>query len=224
MAEAVARQQKTEVLARLYDGKLRLERRNGAAKIYACTYLQGKNIVKTTGEITLSAATKVATDWYLELRDRVRKGGHLHGRSFADMAEAFIAHANQLREVSDGQRPNYQEKWKLLKAYFEGVKVTDIDTKFLLGLRETRSRDKSKNGARVRPATLKKDMDFVRLVLRHARSIEQVIDDLPEFPSFRGEAWEVVPNPRPFLNHEQWVKLRKLGKARIAEEGLNPRT
>jgi hypothetical protein len=48
--------------------------------------VQGKNLVKTTGEITLSAATKVATDWYLELRDRVRKGEHLHGRSFADMA------------------------------------------------------------------------------------------------------------------------------------------
>ena len=224
MAEAATRQQKTEMLARLYDGKLRLERRNGAPNIYASTYLQGKNLVKTTGEITLSAATKVATDWYLELRDRVRKGEHLNGRSFADMADAFIAHANQLREVSDGQRRNYQEKWNLLKPHFEGVKVTDVDTKFLLGLRETRSQDKSKKGAPVRPARLKKDMDFVRLVLRHARSIEEVIDNLPEFPSFRGEAWEVVPNPRPFLDHEQWVNVRKLAKARSAEKGLNPRT
>jgi hypothetical protein len=58
----------------------------------------------------LSAATKMATDWYLELRDRIRKGEHLHGRSFADMAESFIAHANRLREVSEGQRRNYQEK------------------------------------------------------------------------------------------------------------------
>jgi hypothetical protein len=73
MAEAAARPTKTEMLARLYDGKLRLERRNGAPRIYACTYLQGKNIVKTTGEQTLSAATKVATDWYLDLRDRIRK-------------------------------------------------------------------------------------------------------------------------------------------------------
>ncbi len=47
---------------------------------------------------------------------------------------------------------------------------------------------------------------------------------MPEFPSFRGEAWEVVPSPRPFLDHEQWVKLRKLAKARISEPGLNPRT
>ena len=97
------------MLAKLYDGKLRLERRNGGPSIYACTYLQGKNIVKSTGEHTLPAATKVATDWYFELRDRIRKGEHLHGRSFAEMAEAFIAHANQLREVSEGQRRNYPE-------------------------------------------------------------------------------------------------------------------
>src|SRR5581483_11148979 len=123
MAEAPqnkpGRQQKTEMLARLYDGKLRLERRNGAPKIYACTYLQGKNIVKTTGEITVSAATRVATDWYLDLRDRVRKGEHLHGHSFAEMAEAFIRHANQVREVSEGQREQYRIKWNLLKGQFE---------------------------------------------------------------------------------------------------------
>jgi hypothetical protein len=35
MAEARRRQQTTETLARLYDGKLRLERRNGAPKILA---------------------------------------------------------------------------------------------------------------------------------------------------------------------------------------------
>jgi hypothetical protein len=33
MAEAAARQQKTETLAKLYDGKLRLERRNKAPRI-----------------------------------------------------------------------------------------------------------------------------------------------------------------------------------------------
>jgi integrase len=102
--------------------------------------------------------------------------------------------------------------------------VNDVDTRFLLALRETRSKAQTKNGESVKPATLKKDMDFVRLVLKYAKNIEKNISDLPEFPSFRGESWEVIPSPRPFLDHEQWVKLRKLGKARIAEAGLNPRT
>jgi hypothetical protein len=224
MAEAARRQQTTETIAKLYDGKLRLERRNGSPKISARTFLQGKNVVFSTQEQTLPAATKVATNWYLDLRDRVRKGEQLHGRSFADMAEAFILHANRVREVSEGQRRNYKEKWNLLKEHFNSVKVTDVDANFLLALRETRSQKKTKNGVAVKPATLKKDIDFVRLVLRHAKQIEKCLDELPEFPSFRGEAWEVIPAPRPFLDHDQWVKLRKLGKARIDEPDQNPRS
>jgi hypothetical protein len=114
--------------------------------------------------------------------------------------------------VSEGQRRNYRPKWALLKAHFEDVKVTDVDTRFLLALRESRSKAQTKNGEAVKPATLKKDMDFVRLVLKYAKNIEKNISDLPEFPSFRGESWEVIPSPRPFLDHEQRVKLRKLGK------------
>ena len=224
MAAVHRRQQKTETLATLYVGKLGLERRNGAPKIFARAYLQGKSIVHTTGEQTVAAATKVATDWYLELRDRVRKGEHLHGRSFAHCADAFLEHADLVREVSEGQRRNYRQKWNLLKSHFNGVKVTDVDTKFLLELREKRSKAQTKNGEPVKPATLKKDLDFVRLVLHHARYIEKCLDELPEFPSFRGESWEVVPSPRPFLDHDQWVKLRKLGKARINEKDLNPRS
>lgn len=218
------RQQKTELVTRLYEGKLRLERRNGAARIYASAYLQGRNVVKSTGEVTVPAATKAATSWYLEQLERIRKGEQLHGRTFADIAESFLLHAERLREVSEGQRGNYRDKWNLLKAHFNGVKITDIDTAFLLALRQTRSEAKTKNGAPVRPATLKKDLDFVRLVLRHAKNIEKCLDEIPEFPSFRGEAWEVVPNPRPFLDHEQWVKVRRLAKQRISEGDLNPRS
>lgn len=218
------RAQTTEVLAKLFEGKLRLERRNGGSLISARTFVQGRLVRRSTGERTLSAARKVATDWYLELLDRVRKGEHLHGRSFADLAEAFITHANQVREVSEGQRRNYRQKWALLKEHFAGMKVTDVDTKFLMALREKRSKAVTKNGQPVKPATLKKDLDFVRLVLRYAKHIEKVLDDLPEFPSFRGEAWQVVPSPRPFLDHGQWVAVRKLAKSRATEEGLNPRT
>lgn len=82
-----------------------------------------------------------------------------------------------------GQRRNYKEKWNLLKPHFAGVKVTDVDAKFLLALRETRSQARTRNGEPVKPATLKKDIDFVRLVLRHAKQIEKCLDELPQFPS-----------------------------------------
>ena len=65
------------------------------------------------------------------------------------------------RKASGG----YKWKWALLKPHFDGVKVTDVDTKFLLSLRETLSQKKTQTGGLVKPATLKKDLDFVRLVL-----------------------------------------------------------
>lgn len=219
-----ARRQTTEVVSKLYDGKLRLERRNGASVISARTFIQGKLIRKSTGESNVHAATKIATDWYLDLRSRERHGEDIHGRTFAETAEAFLEHADQVREVSEGQRRNYRQKWNLLKAHFDGVKVANVDTKFLLHLRELRSKAKTRDGKLVRPATLKKDMDFVRLTLRHAKEIERSIETLPAFPSFRGHAWEVVPNPRPFLDYNQWVKLRDLAKERMNEPDLNPRT
>jgi hypothetical protein len=96
------------------------------------TYLQGKYVVKSTGERTVAAATKVATDWYLDLRDRTRKGEHHHGQSFADLASKFLlTHADQMRELSEGQRRNYRQKWELLKGHFSDTKVQDIDTRFL---------------------------------------------------------------------------------------------
>lgn len=219
-----AKRSTTELVSKLYDGKLRLERRNGCPIITARTFLQGKLIQKTTGERTLHAATKIATDWYLELRDRVRKGEHLHGKTFSEIADAFVIHAEQIREVSEGQRRNYRQKNALLKPFFEGVNIADVDSKFLLALREKRSKALTKKAKPVQPATLKKDMDFVRLVLHYARYIEKCIDGLPEFPSFRGGEWEVIPNPRPFLDHDQYVKVRDLAKKRMLEPDLNPRT
>ena len=224
MAAASAKAETTEVVAKLYEGKLRLERRDGGTLITARTFIQGKLVRKTTGERTLAAATKVATGWYLDLLGRDRKGEHFHGHFFGEVAEKFLTHAEQMREVSEGQRRNYRQKWALLKPHFERKNIADIDTRFLLALREARSKAQTKTGQPVKPATLKKDMDFIRMVLRHACDIEKLLERIPTFPSFRGEAWEVTPSPRPFLDHDQWVKVRKLAKARVDDPDQNPRS
>ena len=216
--------QTTTTIKKLMDGKLRLERRNANPTIYARTYIQGKNLVHRTGETRITNATSVATDWFLGLRERVMKGEQLHGVQFSAVVEKFLAHAEQVQSVSEGQRRNYGHKWHLLKPHFEGVKVTDIDARFLLELRQKRADTTTKNGTKVKPTTLKKDLVFVRLVLQHAKEWEKCLTELPQFPSFRGDAWAVVPTPRPFLNHEQWTKVRDLAKARAEEGNLNPRT
>src|SRR6202166_1284793 len=93
------RQQKTVLVERLNGGKLRIERRNGSPNLYAAAYLDGKNVAKCTGEDTPNAARKVALDWYLEQRDRIRREERLHGRPLADSGDRFLKHADEVGEV-----------------------------------------------------------------------------------------------------------------------------
>lgn len=246
MESVPKRQQTTVLVERLNGGKLRIERRSGSPRFYASAYLDGKNVVKCTGEETLNAAEKVAFDWYLEQRDRIRRGEHLHGRLFADCVDKFLKHADSVGEVSVGQRRNYRQKWSLFEGHFEAVKVTDIDASFLMTLRKDRTEGPLKkkgkpatdaqctraadDAAKERPwkrpsnATLKKDLDFIRLVLKYAQEWEKCIDSIPQFPSFRGRTWKVIANPRPFLTHPEWQKVRARARDRALESGLNPRT
>jgi len=221
---AKRRRQTTKTVRKLFEGRLRIEQRPPRRAYYARVCIQGKLLVKSTGETTIAAAKRVAGEWYRDLLAKARMGELIHGRTFEDVAEKFLKHAEQVKAVSEGQRRNYRQKWDLLKPHFEGVKVTDIDARFLLELRQKRADTKTKNGTNVKPATLKKDLDFVRQVLHHAKEWEKCLKGLPQFPSFRGDAWAVVPSPRPFLNHEQWTKVRDLAKERVEDPTLNSQT
>jgi integrase len=216
--------QTTTTIRKLFDGKLRLERRNQSPMVYARTYLQGKSLVTRTCETTIGAATEVAKDWYVDLLQRVKNGEQLHGRPFNELAQRFLAHAERHRRVSAGQLEQYRVKLNMLAPYFLGKKVADIDESFLLELREQRSRCVTKAGTPVKPTTLKKDLIVVRLVLQYAKGIEKCITDVPRFPSFAGDSWRIVQTGRPFLSLKQWQKVRDLAKQRSEEEGLNPRT
>src|SRR5450756_656855 len=96
MPDTPARQT-TTTIKKLMDGKLRLERRNANLNIYARTYLQGKNLVFRTRETRIVEATNTATDWYLGLLDRVRRGEQLHGVLFSQVVEKFLSLITHLR-------------------------------------------------------------------------------------------------------------------------------
>lgn len=229
------RTQRTEIVEHLNGGKLRLERRNGSANLYASAYLQGRNVIKSTGEETPGAARKVALNWYLEQLERIRRGDHLRGKTFSECAEAFLQHAESMKEVTEGQRRNYRQKWSLLERYFGDVLISNVDAAFLVRLRDLRKTNpvvcldeqgspRPSHGKTPSNATLKKDMNFVSLVCRHAKEWMKCLDALPEFPSFRGRLWKIKANRRPFLDVEQWRRVRQRAKDRMNEEGLNPRT
>ena len=223
--EASGRRQTTETVSKLYHGKLRLERRNGGRTIYARTFQQGKLVTKSTGETTIGAATKVATDWYLDLLQRVRFGEHLHGPTFNKaLVEKFIDHKRRRHGTSEGQCQNFRDKWNLLKSHLDGVNLAAIDAQWLEDFRVTRSHSKTRYGVPIKPATLKKDLDFIRGVLRYAKEWEKSIAQLPEFPSFTGSKWTILKSPRPFFDKDDFKRLLKVARSRMREPDLNPRT
>jgi integrase len=226
MPNVPRRHQTIATVATLYNGKLRLERRNTNPTIHARAFLHGKTVGKSTGEQTLGAATKVATDWYLAQLDGIRNGAGPHGTVplFSDIAGKFLRHVTRQAEVSAGQQEQYHIKWHLLKKHFTGVNVADVDARFLMTLRDTRSQEPTQCGTLTKPATIRKDLTFVRLVLRYAKEWEKCLPELPQFPSFRGEKWTCSPSPRPFLNRTQWRTVRDLAIVRAVEPDLNPRT
>jgi integrase len=191
--------------------------------VYARAYLQGKDRVFRTNETNLHAAGEAATSWYLDLRHRIGQQQRLDPPLFSEIAEQFIRDAERRKRVSEGQREQYRIKWNLLKPRFVGVTIAAVDAAFLEELREKRSKVLTVRGTPVKPATLKKDLNFVSLVLRHAKA-RKFLRELPAFPTFRDRAYQIVPSPRPFLDGNQYKTLHQLAKQRADEPDLNPRT
>jgi hypothetical protein len=212
--------QPTEKVKSLLGGKIALERRNRNPMLYARARVQGKQLVYRTGETSILNGTRLAEDWYLSLLDRVRKGEQIHGRTFVDIAERFIAHCDRNNFPSALQRRNYRHKLSLLRdPYLNGVRVMDIDADWLDSFRVKRADTEGSP----KPTTIKKDLDFIRLVLRHAMEREKCLESLPQFPSFRG-SWQIVSEGRPFFNTGDYRKLIRVAWQRTREQHLNPRT
>lgn len=213
-------------LATVADGRVRLERLRSSGIISARAWIQGKDIRKSTGERTLEAAKRVALEWWEDLRARDRMGIKIHSLTFADCAEKFVA-AQKNRAarglISDGQARNYEQKWSVLKPLFVGIKATDVDAEFLESVRDRRSKLESKTGHALTASTMKKDFIFVLGVMKHAKDVLKVIDEVPQTPSFTG-TFSIQRRGIPFLTDSEYRLLHQTAKDQIDEEGIPPRT
>ena len=135
-----------QLVERLYHGRLRIERRTRSPFLYARTFIQGRLVSKSTGERDTGRAIKVATDWYLEQLDRVRRGENIHGHRtlFSEAVRAFLRHAKSAKKVTPDQIKNYEDKWAMFEktyaTYFDGLTVHDIDLEWLERFRHERAK------------------------------------------------------------------------------------
>jgi len=216
------RRQRTITVRKLFEGRLRIEQRPPRRAYYARVCIQGKLLVKSTGETTIAAAKRVAGEWYRDLLAKTRLGESIHERTFADVAEKFLAYQDKVAHVSEGQRGNYHDKWSVLKQYLRTLKLSDINLQFLEDLRERRFQQSVADEKKVSASTLKKDLIFIRLVLKHAIEREHCLEQLPAFPSFAQQKWKIVPKPRPFFSKAEYDELKAAASRRIREAD-NPR-
>jgi hypothetical protein len=219
--------------------KVRIERRNGSPRLYARVFINGKWRIKNTGEVSVGAAVREAEKFYLDLLIAQRAGNlpKLPGGPapvpFSTAYESFIKRREASGYQSPGQIQNYKDKWTLLKADLESMALSDIDTVWLEQLRNKRKASThivdalGRSRVRKNPvsnATLKKDFDFIRMVLKHARDFDKTVETVPTFPEFEGRVWRVEKNRRPFLPPRVWNTVKRAALKQASERKVNPRT
>ena len=99
-----------------------------------------------TMETTIGAASKVAEDWFYELKARVRRGGQLHEPLFSDIVREFLVDPSIQGGVSAGTHGNYAKKWNVLEPLFRDVRVSAVTLDKLEDVRNTRAAGTNRYG------------------------------------------------------------------------------
>ena len=211
--------QRTAIVKTLLGGKVRLLRHNRNPMLYARAYLQGRYVKIRTMETTIREASEVAEEWYLDLRERIRRGVQLHEPLFADVVSEFLTDPTVKATVSTGQHENYGKKWSILEPFFKNVRVSQVTLERLEDIRNTRAAATNRYGNRSTANTIDKDMTFIRQVLRWGQERKSLKIVVPPAPKRRGR-FAVVKQGRPNLSLKQWrrVTRKALTDARATEQ------
>jgi hypothetical protein len=79
------------LLAKICDGRVRLERLRTTQNISVRAFIQGKHIRQSLRTANLSQAKRMGTEWWSELLVRKKRGEQIHAPTFADCAKKFLA-------------------------------------------------------------------------------------------------------------------------------------
>ena len=85
----------------ILGGKVHIFKRPNSSHWQCSTYIAGKNRRRTTKEESLSKAKKIAEDWYLQLRGKLRNGEIKTEKTFREAAEQYL---KEYGIITQGQR------------------------------------------------------------------------------------------------------------------------
>jgi hypothetical protein len=169
--------------------------------------------------ISIRAASKVAEEWFFDLKTRVRQGDQLHEPLFSEIVREFLIDPSIKGAVSAGTHANYGKKWSVLEPFFRGTPVSGVTLDKLEDVRNTRAAGTNRYGTAISANTIDKDVVFIRQVLRWGVERNSVAITVPPSPKGKGR-FEVVKHGCPMLLLKQWrtVTLAARKRAQDAEK------
>jgi integrase len=210
----------------LMGGKLHVYRRENSDKWQCSTFLAGKNWRKSTKQDSLTIATVIAEDWYLELKGKMRGGELKFGKTFKDAADKFLP---EYRALTYGERsPKYVKGMELilnahLLPFFGPTLLVEITPGLVQEYRIHRmtSRKDKKTGEPKRPArsTLQQEMVALRQVLKTANRYGW-LPHLPDLTAPYKMSGKI--GHRAWFSPEEYKRLYEATRAR-AKNPKNPR-
>ena len=211
--------QRTTIVTSLLGGKIRLLRHNDNPMLYARSYIQGRYVSMRTMETSIRAASKVAEEWFYELKTRVRQGDQLHEPLFSDIVRDFLVDPSIQGGVSGGTHDNYEKKWNILEPLLRDVRVSAVTLDKLEEIRNIRATETNRYETPITANTIDKDISFIRQALRWGVERKSLPITVPPAPKRTGR-FHVVKHGRPTFSLKQWrtVTLAARKRALAAEK------
>jgi integrase len=185
--------------------RLTLDLRADSRFYQARTFVDGKQVSKSTKTPHLKTALKLAEDYYKKLLRSSVEFGKQHPiqklTSDPTLSELFTSYKSSL-EVK--KRPEAAKRWGPIQEFWRTLTVSEVGPSTLKEFYRWRRK--------VGPHTLHKDVVLIRQLLKFAIQ-EEHIERLPAIPKISS----FNTNPRPWLTLSEWQHLMKVSEKRIAD-------
>jgi integrase len=170
-------------------------------------------------ETSIRAASRIAEEWFYELKTRVQRGDQLHEPLFADIVREFLVDPSIKGAVSDSQHDTYARKWNVVEKLLRNVRVSAVTLDKLEEIRNIRAAETNRYGTPITANTIDKDISFIRQVLRWGVERKSLAITVPPAPKRTGR-FHIVKRGRPTFSLKQWrtVTLAARKRAQDAEK------
>lgn len=183
---------------------------------------KSKRKIVSTGFANLAQAKKKAQELAFEYTALQHQGLSLRSDKFEAVGEQCYRH--YLREcerkdavdLHDDYYSKFQRIWlpHLYNKTMSSITAKQINDIFIKRSQERR------DGKRLKPSTLSKDLTAIRMVFKHATK-QGIINQIPEFPNVSNtEAFK----PRPSLTEDEWKTLNATLRTYSKAKGIDDHT